>query len=69
LLLCRVSSTAEGAVKRAADSASDLVLTLKQAQLDVMRTAPRDVKATQWFKDFERSVNDLDATGERSKHE
>jgi hypothetical protein len=58
-----VSSTAEGAVRKAADSANSLVLTLKQAQLDVMDTAPREVQRTQWFKDFRRSVTDLDATG------
>jgi hypothetical protein len=58
-----VSSTAEGAVRRAADSASNLVLTLKDAQLGVMDSAPKDVKDTQWFKDFRRSVTDLETTG------
>lgn len=60
--ISQVSSTAEGAVRRAADSASGLVLTLKQAQLDVMDSAPKDVRATQWFKDFRQSVDDLEST-------
>jgi hypothetical protein len=68
-IFARVSSTAEGAVRRAADSASNLVLTLKDAQLGVMDSAPKDVKDTQWFKDFRRSVTDLESTGElASRH-
>ncbi|KAF6251691.1 hypothetical protein COO60DRAFT_1558039 [Scenedesmus sp. NREL 46B-D3] len=58
----QVSSDAEGAVRRAAGSATSLVQTLQQAQLDVMDSAPADVQDTQWFQDFRRSVTDLDAT-------
>lgn len=58
-----MSSSAEQAAARAVDSASFLVGQLKSAQLDVLDRAPAEVKATQWYRDFRKSVQDMDTTG------
>lgn len=59
---CSISTSAEAAAQKAVDSAQQLVTDLKSTQLHILDVAPADIKASSWFKDYYKGVQDINAT-------
>jgi hypothetical protein len=60
---CRFSTDAEKAANKAVASSQGLVDQLRIVQLAALDVAPKEVKDSQWYKDFRNGVNNFNATG------
>lgn len=61
---CSISTSAEAAAQRAVDSAQQLVSDLKASQLQILDSAPAEIKSSDWFKDYYSGVQNINATCE-----